>query len=71
MKIKIMRKHLICIFSALLLIGIIASIIPGCNSDNDTEHQPAIERIKLNGVLLSGTTVDYHPFTFLEPNKLT
>lgn len=63
-----MRKHLTYILSALLLIGTVATIITGCKSDNDTECQPTIERIKQNGVLLAGTTGDYHPLTFLEPD---
>ncbi|MCQ2208477.1 MAG: transporter substrate-binding domain-containing protein, partial [Paludibacteraceae bacterium] len=69
-----MRKHLIHILSALLLIGTVTTIIPGCNKDNDddcdyaTQCQPTIERIKQNGVLLVGTTGDYHPLTFLEPD---
>ena len=61
-----MRKRLIYIISALLLIGTVATFIPGCNSDNEIEQQPTIERIKQNGVLLAGTTGDYHPLTFLE-----
>lgn len=61
-----MRKHLFIILSALFLIGIVALIIPGCA--NDTDHQPTIERIKQNGVLRVGTTGDYHPLTFLEPD---
>lgn len=69
-----MRKHLIHILSALLLISTVTTIIPGCNKDNDddcdyaTQCQPTIERIKQNGVLLVGTTGDYHPLTFLEPD---
>ncbi len=61
-----MRKHLTYILSALLLIGVVATVIPGCNSDNDTERQPTIERIRERGVLLAGTTGDYHPLTVLE-----
>ena len=63
-----MRKHLHLILSALLFIGTVAAIFPGCYRDNDTESQPTIERIKQNGVLLAGTTGDYHPLTFLEPD---
>lgn len=63
-----MRKHLYLILTALFLLGIVAAIIPGCNRDNDTEFQPTIERIRQNGVLLAGTTGDYHPLTFLEPD---
>lgn len=45
-----------------------------CNASNDdsndgkeiTEQQPTIDRIRQNGVLLAGTTGDYHPLTFLE-----
>lgn len=53
-------------FVALLLIGTLAIFIPRCNSINDTESQPTIERIRQNGVLLTGTTGDYKPLTFLE-----
>lgn len=63
-----MRKHLINILSALFLVCTVAMAMPGCNSDNGTEPQPTIERIKQNGVLLVGTTGDYHPLTFLEPD---
>lgn len=63
-----MRKHLYLILTALFLLGTVAAIIPGCNRDNDTEFQPTIERIRQNGVLLAGTTGDYHPLTFLEPD---
>lgn len=63
-----MRKHLINIISALLLVCTVAMATTGCNSDNDTKNQPTIERIKQNGVLLIGTTGDYHPLTFLEPD---
>ena len=65
-----MRKHLIHILSALLLIGTVATSIAACNrdSDNDAQRQPTIERVKQNGVLLVGTTGDYHPLTFLEPD---
>ena len=61
-----MRKHLTYILSALLLIGTVVAIIPGCKGENNTECQPTIERIKQSGVLLAGTTGDYHPLTFLE-----
>lgn len=64
----IMRKHLIHLLSVLLLIGTVATVIPGCNNDNEAERQPTIERIKQNGILLVGTTGDYHPLTFLEPD---
>lgn len=63
-----MRKHLINILSALFLVCTVAMAMPGCNSDNNTQSQPTIERIKQNGVLLVGTTGDYHPLTFLEPD---
>ena len=63
-----MRKHLYLILTALFLLGTVAAIIPGCNRDNDTELQHTIERIRQSGVLLAGTTGDYHPLTFLEPD---
>lgn len=67
-----MRKHLLFILSALFLIGTVTMIIPGCNRDNETSYQqetgPTIERIRQNGFLLVGTTGDYHPLTFLEPD---
>ena len=63
-----MRKHLINIISALFLVCTVAMAMPECNSDNNTQSQPTIERIKQNDVLLVGTTGDYHPLTFLEPD---
>lgn len=56
------------IFTALLLIGAFATTLSGCNKSDDTESKTTIERIKQNGVLLAGTTGDYHPLTFLEPD---
>lgn len=61
-----MRKHLINILSTLFLVCTVAMAFSGCNSDNGKESQPTIERIKEKGVLLAGTTGDYHPLTFLE-----
>ncbi len=61
-----MRKHLYLILTALLFICTFTITILGCNRNNDTECQPTIERIRQNGVLLVGTTGDYHPLTFLE-----
>lgn len=63
-----MRKHLYLILATLLFIGSVAVIIPGCNRDNETECRPTIDRINQNGYLLAGTTGDYHPLTFLEPD---
>lgn len=63
-----MRKYLYLLLTALLVIGTLAIIIPRCNRVNDSECQPTIERIRQNGVLLAGTTGDYHPLTFLEPD---
>lgn len=63
-----MRKYLYLLFTALLVIGTLAIIIPRSNRVNDSECQPTIERIRQNGVLLVGTTGDYHPLTFLEPD---
>lgn len=63
-----MRKYLYLLLTALLVIGTLAIIIPRCNRVNDSEYQPTIERIRQNGVLLAGTTGDYHPLTFLEPD---
>lgn len=50
----------------LFLLTLLITIIPACTSENDTECKPTIEHIKQNGVLLVGTTGDYHPLTFLE-----
>ena len=61
-----MRKHLNLLLSALLWITAVALFFPGCSRDNETVNQPTIERIKQSGVLLAGTTGDYHPLTFLE-----
>lgn len=63
-----MRKHLIYILSALLFIGAVVAALHGCDNGNDTDYQPTIERIRQSGVLLAGTTGDYHPLTFLEPD---
>ena len=63
-----MRKHLYLILTALLFIGTLAIIFPRYNKGNDIECQPTIERIRQNGVLLAGTTGDYQPLTFLEPD---
>lgn len=63
-----MRKHLIHILSVLCLVGTAAIVLTGCNGNNDSERQPTIERIKQSGVLLAGTTGDYRPLTFLEPD---
>lgn len=63
-----MRKHLYLILTALLLIGASATIIPGCNKESVTVSQPTIDRIRQSGFLLAGTTGDYHPLTFLEPD---
>lgn len=61
-----MRKHQFFIFTVQLIIG--TTIISGCKGENKTESQPTIERIRQNGVLLAGTTGDYHPLTFQEPD---
>ena len=63
-----MRKHLYLILTTLFFIGAFSTIITGCSKDNDSESQPTIERIRQNGFLLVGTTGDYHPLTFLEPD---
>lgn len=63
-----MRKHLTYILSVFLFIGAVAAILPGCDKRGETDYQPTIERIRHNGVLLAGTTGDYHPLTFLEPD---
>lgn len=64
-----MRKHLYLILTALLLIGAATLVSTRWDKGNDTECQPTIERIRQNGVLLAGTTGDYHPLTFLEPDS--
>lgn len=63
-----MRRNLYLILTVLFIIASSATIIAGCDKDNGTERQPTIERIRQNGVLLAGTTGDYHPLTFLEPD---
>lgn len=65
---KTIRKYLYLILAAIILIGAVA-IIPRCKGNKDTECQPTIERIKQNGVLIAGTTGDYHPLTFMEPDS--
>lgn len=61
-------KRLINILSALFLVCTLAMAIPGCNCDNHADCQPTIQRIHERGVLLAGTTGDYHPLTFLQPD---
>ena len=61
-----MRKHLYLILSVLLVIVASAMIHTRRNRTGDAECQPTIERIRQKGVLLAGTTGDYHPLTFLE-----
>lgn len=63
-----MRRNLYLLLTVLLIIASSATIIAGCDKDNGTERQPTIERIRRNGVLLAGTTGDYHPLSFLEPD---
>lgn len=63
-----MRRHLITIIAALLL-GLASSLLTtGCRRGGESECQPTIGRIMERGVLLAGTTGDYHPLTFLEPD---
>lgn len=63
-----MRKHLIYILSVFLLGCGFAMATTGCKNSDETENQPTLERIKKSGLLLAGTTGDYHPLTFLEPD---
>lgn len=63
-----MRKNLYLILATLLFLASAAIITPACSRGNSTESQPTIERIRQNGVLLAGTTGDYHPLTVLEPD---
>lgn len=54
-----MRKTIFTLLlAALLLMGISC-----CR-----QSRPTVERIRRSGVLLAGTTGDYHPLTFLEPD---
>lgn len=65
-----MRKKLILIFSALILICAAAIVIPGWHRNTSSIQcdAPTITRIRQSGVLLVGTTGDYRPLTFLEPD---
>ena len=54
------------IFIALLLGFASLLLVPGCGRKGDSDRLPSIERIRERGVLLAGTTGDYHPLTFLE-----
>lgn len=66
------RKHLLPILTALLLVGSTYAAISGCNKGYNTTYQetegPTIARIKQHGELLAGTTGDYYPLTVLEPD---
>ncbi len=45
-----------------------ATSFPSCSSDDDnTQSTPTIERIKSRGKILVGTTGDYRPLSFCEP----
>lgn len=64
------RKFLIPILAALLLAGA-AVTVPGCASLGACQQEAcdgSVARIRRCGALLVGTTGDYHPLTFLEPD---
>lgn len=67
-----MRKHLPLILAALLLVSAVAIIIPGRNGDRESacrqDAGQTVARIRQKGTILVGTTGDYRPLTFLEPD---
>ena len=62
------RKHSIAIFAAFLLVSASSLFVSGCRRGRDADCRPTVENIRQRGVLLAGTTGDYHPLTFLEPD---
>ncbi|MCQ2180377.1 MAG: transporter substrate-binding domain-containing protein [Bacteroidales bacterium] len=64
-------KLLIPMLAALLLAGAGAVTVSGCatmTACRQDAGEGTIARIRQSGVLLAGTTGDYHPLTFLEPD---
>lgn len=64
-----MRKHLIPILTAFILLAAVAVVVPRWRESNETVCRqvvtPTIERIQQRGVLMAATTGDYHPLTVL------
>lgn len=67
-----MRKHRYLLITVLFLVIASAITFSLCNRSSDSSYQqeagPTISRIKQNGVIRIGTTGDYKPLTFLEPD---
>lgn len=61
-----MRKRILIVSSLLVLLLAAVGIWNGLSARSD--RQPGIEQIRERGVLIVGTTGDYHPLTFLEPD---